>query len=113
MNFFWNIIISTLFWGFTLPTGTYMEITGTVNYEFKFAIDHTLPLTYLTIDWFLNGINFEWSHIGPNVAILLVYGLVNYLYVTITGEEVYPVLTWDSGLAWAAAGGVAIIVVLV
>lgn len=112
MNFFWNIIISSCFWGFMLPTGSYIEYTGTPNLEVKFAMDHSLPLLYLTIDWALNGISFEWSHIWPNLAIMGFYGLVNFSFVEITGEMIYPVLTWDSWQAWVAALGLVFIVIV-
>lgn len=114
MNFFWNILISILFWGFILPTGEYVVVThGKVNMEVKFALDHTTPCLFLTIDWFLNGISFEWYHMVPNTCIMYMYGLVNWSYCVVTGIEIYPVLTWDSGYAWGMAGMVLIVVLLI
>ena len=39
------------------------------------------------------------------MCVLIVYGVVNYLYVTISGEAIYPILTWDSLSAYLVALG--------
>ena len=48
----------------------------------------------------------------PTTCIMYVYGLVNWSYCVVTGIEIYPVLTWDSGYAWGMAGMVLIVVLL-
>ena len=60
----------------------------------------------------MNSIGAEFSHIVTNTLIVLVYALVNYLYTTLSGEEVYPVLTWDSTQSFLAAVGLVIIAII-
>ena len=73
-----------------------MAYTGTTNKIIKETLDHSMPLILLTIDWRLNSIGFEYSQILTNILATMVYGLINYLYVTLKGEIIYPILTWDS-----------------
>ena len=96
MAFLWEVIICSCFWGFIAPSGEFMTITGTTNKIIKETLDHSMPLILLTIDWCLNSIGFEYAQILTNLIATLAYGLINYLYVTIKGETIYPVLTWDS-----------------
>lgn len=84
-----------------------------MNHKVKYSFDHTLPCLLLTIDWFLNGIQFEWSHMLPNSIIMLLYGCVNLTYCDVTGLEIYPVLTWNSLYAWLMAGLVVIVQLVV
>ena len=94
--FFWEVIISSCFWGFIVPSGDSMAYTGTPNKIINESLDHSMPLILLTTDWCLNGIGFEYAQILTNILVTMVYGLINYLYVTLKGETIYPVLTWDS-----------------
>jgi hypothetical protein len=48
-----------------------------------------------------------------NLGVLLVYGVVNYLYVTISGEIIYPILTWDSLSAYLVALGLIPVIALI
>ena len=91
---------------------SFSEIATSPNSIVYELVDHTLPLIYIFVDWCLNAINFEWSHIYLNCLIIVVYGIVNATFVMKTGKEVYPMLTWDSWLAWLLAGAVLIIVIV-
>jgi hypothetical protein len=44
---------------------------------------------------------------------MYLYGLVNWSYAAVTGIAIYPVLTWDSMYAWAMAGLVLIVVLVI
>ena len=68
-------------------------------------MDHSVPCILLCIEWSLNSIGFEFSQILLNLLVLLLYGVINYLYVTISGEVIYPLLTWDSMGAYLVALG--------
>ena len=94
--FLWEVIICSCFWGFIVPSGDFMAYTGTTNKTIKESLDHTMPLILLTVDWCLNAIGFEYAQIITNILVTMVYGLINYLYVRLKGEIIYPVLTWDS-----------------
>lgn len=93
--FFWNFIITLFYWSFIIPNGA-EEFAPTTYLQVKFAMDHTLPFTYTAIDWCLNSIGGQWPQIWTNMAISLVYALVNMLFCTVGGQFIYPVLTWDS-----------------
>jgi hypothetical protein len=43
------------------------------------------------------------NQIWPNMAFSLVYGLVNWFFVVVLGQFIYPVLTWDSWQAYLIA----------
>jgi len=86
-----------------VPTGNFASYTGTTNHIIKYSADHSIPCILLCIDWVLNSIGFEYSQILLNLCIFLVYGVINYLYVTISGEPIYPILTWDSLQAYLIA----------
>ena len=104
MSFFWNVLITMLFWAFTAPNGGWSDLP-TKQIRAKEVIDHSLPLLYTFIDWCLNSIGAQYSQILPNTGIILIYAVINYLYCTISGNEIYPVLTWDNWQAWVAAVG--------
>jgi len=79
-----------------VPSGDFMAYTGTPNKIIKETLDHSMPLILLTTDWILNSIGFEYAQIITNILVTMLYGLINYLYVKIKGEAIYPILTWDS-----------------
>ena len=56
MTFFWNILITAMYWGFVLPNGGENQVQYTTNTNIIMVIDHTLPFIYTTIDWCLNSI---------------------------------------------------------
>ncbi len=88
-----------------VPTGSFLEYTGSTNHIIKYSMDHSVPFILLCVDWFINSIGFEYSQILINLGVFLVYGVINYLYVTISGEIIYPILTWDSLSAYLVALG--------
>jgi hypothetical protein len=105
MALLWQVIITVCFWGFIVPTGNFIEYTGTTNHIIKYSMDHSVPFILLCVEWCLNSIGFEYSQILINLAVFLVYGVINYFYVTISGEIIYPILTWDSLGSYLAALG--------
>jgi hypothetical protein len=96
MSLLWEVIICSCFWGFIVPSGDFIAISGTTNKIIKETLDHSMPLILLTLDWVFNSIGFEYAQILTNILATLCYGLINYLYVTLKGEIIYPILTWDS-----------------
>ena len=64
-------------------------------------MDHICPLGYVTIDWFLNGMQYEKTTIIPNMVVVTLYGILNITFTKVTGKPVYPpFITWDSPLSW-------------
>ena len=101
--FFWNMVITALYWGFVLPNGGSGEFTSSEYEKILFDLEHTIPFLLTFIDWCLNSIGAQWSQIWLNTGLSVLYGLVNFLYVKITGETIYPVLTWDGLTAYLVA----------
>jgi len=100
MTLWWDIIITTVFWGFLLPTTNFGEVFyGHPWGEFKLMTDHIFPLFFMLVDWFLNAITFEKQHIWPNLIPMTLYALVNLTYVKVKGKVIYPGMTWDSFLS--------------
>ena len=53
------------------------------------------------VDWLMNGIYLERQHLGPNLVIFLLYGVVNLSVTKYEGYPVYPGLNWDTW--WSVA----------
>lgn len=100
MTLWWDIIISFVFWSFLLPTTNFGEVFfGHPWGEFKLMTDHIFPLFFLSIDWMLNGITYEKTQIWPNLIPTTIYAFVNLTVVKVSGQPVYPGMTWDSFLS--------------
>ena len=95
-------MITLMYWCFVIPNSADVFVTTTFE-KVKFDMDHTLPFTYTLIDWCLNSIGAQMNQIWPNMAFSLVYGLVNWFFVVVLGQFIYPVLTWDSWQAYLIA----------
>ena len=55
---------------------------------------HTVPFALLCIEFVFNSIPFHVWHWIIGVIILLIYALVNFSFVWITGKTVYPIMKW-------------------
>jgi hypothetical protein len=65
-------------------------------------IDHSLPLTFLLIDFTYNCMPFDKRHLGFWVLMVFVYGMVNMsVEWFITHTPVYSDLNWDDLSGWA------------
>jgi hypothetical protein len=62
-------------------------------------MDHSVPFILLFTDFLLNRVYFELHSMWINIVFLFLYGMVNLGYTKITGNAVYPVVTWDSAYA--------------
>ena len=58
-----------------------------------------LSLFFLLVDWLLNGIVYEKNQLWPNLGPSIVYFFWNLTIVKITGNVIYPGMTWDSFLS--------------
>ena len=97
MVYWWNWIISVVFWSFLLPTTDFADdFDGTPWGEANLLCDHILPLFFCMVDWFLNGIVFEKHHLATQLPIIFVYGMWNLIFCKITNSIIYPGMTWDS-----------------
>lgn len=74
------------------------------NMNFKMILDHTLPLALTIIDWTLNSIGAQYTHILTNTFILFLYACVNYVYCKVSKSVIYEGISWDSRTAWIMAG---------
>ena len=119
-NFFLDLIITIFFWCYLIPFSTFEEeCQSTYNLDhlrmcaFNLCLNHTMPFLWLFIDWFLNGIFFEWTHMVPNSLFLLLYVLSNLWYVKSSGQIVYSHITWDSAGSWFIAIGFFVLFILI
>ena len=103
MILWWNIIITSVFWCFLLPTTDFGNVGGHPYGAAKLCLDHIIPVTITVIDWFLNPIVFEKQQIWAQLPIIIIYACVNLTIVKTTGYIIYPGVTWDSFLSWSAA----------
>jgi hypothetical protein len=95
----WNLIISLLYWTILFPFETH-GTSDRLNTWLGF-MDHITPLGYVTIDWFLNGMQYEKTSIIPNMVVATAYGIFNIIFTKVTGSPVYPpLITWDSPVSW-------------
>jgi hypothetical protein len=62
--------------------------------------DHLLPLTLSFIEWCLNGIRFELNSFWLQMAIVVLYGLLNISITKLSGSPVYPAFKWDTPISW-------------
>jgi len=69
---------------------------------FNLYADHSLPITLLMIDFWLNRIMIELNQIYPNLIILTLYGAANLIYVAITRNPVYPPINFTTWFSWIA-----------
>ena len=82
-----EVIITIFFWAVLFPD----QDTAFDPFDF---IDHIAPFLILVIEYSMNRIPFSMRHMPLSLALLLVYGIVNMCYSLVTGDPVYPVLTW-------------------
>lgn len=94
----WEMVITLVFWFLLFPNSDYSSVTG-MNYLLMY-INHTVPLLVLLIDFCFNAIWFEKHQVWPNLAVFLLYGLLNIGLTYFSGHPVYSLLSWDSTLAW-------------
>lgn len=99
MTFLFEIVITTGFWSFCYDA----PAEPTTARKICLYMDHTLPFALLCTDFILNRIYYELNSMWINMIILLIYGGVNFGYTEITGDPVYPVVTWDSVVAYVVA----------
>ena len=93
----WESVIASVYWSILWP-GDRGKHEG--SWYYWNAGDHAAPIILLTIDFLLNRIYFELNQIWPNIAVFLVYGLVNIGVTYGTGKPVYDPISWDSVGSW-------------
>lgn len=99
MTYLFEIVITIGFWSFVYDAPK----EPTKAREVCLYMDHSVPFVLLTIDFILNRVYYELHSLWINLKFLLWYGLLNFLYTKITGHAVYPVVTWDSPVAYLVA----------
>jgi len=91
MTLSFEVIISIGFWSFCYDAPKEPGLQ-----EVNLIMDHSVPIILLSIDFALNRIYHEVNQLWINIWVLLVYGVINYVYTVVTGTPVYPPITWDS-----------------
>lgn len=81
--------------------------------RFNLRSFHILPLLYLVIDFLTNNWILVYSHSIFIVAYILIYGIFNFAWVMISGNYIYPILTWKDVLTYLYAFGIVIAVLLI
>jgi hypothetical protein len=74
----WEVIITIVYWALLWPTETHAN--HGIWYDFKrTCLVHLLPLIYLTVDFILNRIYFEWEQRWIQIIIMVIYGVLNII----------------------------------
>lgn len=95
----WECVIASVYWTILWPSDKKSH-AGQAGFYFWNAGDHLAPICLLTIDWLFNRIYFELNQIWVNMAVFLLYGLVNIGVTYGTGTPVYDPISWDSFGSW-------------
>ena len=56
---------------------------------------HIFPVLFLFIDFLMQKWIFRFNHFTVILAVGVIYAIVNFTYVKITGKTIYPILPWD------------------
>lgn len=95
MTLLFEIVITIGFWSFVYDAPNEPTRARTVC----LYMDHSVPFILLFTDFLLNRVYFELHSMWINIVFLSLYGMVNLAFTKITGNAVYPVVTWDSAYA--------------
>mmetsp|Transcript_11730 Transcript_11730/g.15932 ORF Transcript_11730/g.15932 Transcript_11730/m.15932 type:complete len:86 (+) Transcript_11730:445-702(+) len=80
----WECLISSVYWSI-LYSYDKERVAGSPSKKFWNYAAHLFPIVFLTIEWLLNRIFFEMNQIWGNLAIILIYGLLNIAVTFSTG----------------------------
>jgi hypothetical protein len=111
MTIAYETIVTIAFWGAYAinypappPENKFTAVTALMN--------HSVPFLMLIIDFCLNAIVFNPSHVVIALIVVTVYGLMNMTIVLATYEPIYPILTWrDYNAIWCSISVLAMIFV--
>ena len=68
-------------------------------------MDHYVPLGMLAIDFAINSILFNPWHLIITIIVMVLYGIVNFTATMVSGNPIYPIMTWkDIGTLYYALG---------
>ena len=99
----WELIIFTIYWSLLYPDDKASGRLDTPWAMFSDCLDHMFPLAFLITEWCLNRIYFEKNQVWANLAVVLIYGLINLTVTKVSGSPVYPPLSFDSAVSWILA----------
>mmetsp|Transcript_33627 Transcript_33627/g.33082 ORF Transcript_33627/g.33082 Transcript_33627/m.33082 type:complete len:245 (-) Transcript_33627:22-756(-) len=85
-----EIVLSMLFWAFLWNPPQVWNFKEIFN-----ATTHSFPALFLIFDFFVQKWVFRWNHIWFIIFVALFYGIVNFIFVELTGWYIYPILHWD------------------
>ena len=88
-----EVIVTLVFWILLSPLINFEKI-GTALY-YQVIIDHSLPLACLLIDYSINAVPIIRRHLIGILIYGVIYLLINFSIVKITGYAVYPFLKWN------------------
>jgi hypothetical protein len=96
---FEGFLIVPFFWLVLFP----IMLTKHINPGPFAYIDHITPFAVMAIDYAFNRIPVTLRHFPISLAILLIYGAVNMTKTLVTGNPVYPPLTFKDimSLVWS------------
>lgn len=95
MSFTFILMIFLVFWicyGLEGPRETRAERDYAHNFNSVWM--HTLPAICLLIEYPFNSIPVSWPMLPFDLAICVLYGLLNFICYTITDTPVYAALDW-------------------
>ena len=104
----WEVIITIVFW--TVLT-TRIKMFDNLFYFWDDQY-HIFPLLSLMIEFLTNKWKFEYIHLIHIAVWSLWYGIINLLYVLITGRVIYPFLTWKDWRSYIAVFAISITLVI-
>lgn len=59
-------------------------------------MDHCVPFGMLFIDFVINAILFNPWHVIITIIVMIIYGIVNMSITLISGQPIYPIMTWKN-----------------
>jgi hypothetical protein len=87
-----EIIITLFFWTVLFAAVKHSSI--------KLFLDHITPIVILVIDYAMNRIPFNLRHMPISAALMLIYGIVNFVKTLVTGVPVYPPLNFKDVMSY-------------
>jgi len=109
--FAWCVLVVLVYWGFIF-TVDLDEHNDDPLFHFRNATVHAVPIVTITIDLLLTRIEMVWTHLSHTMAASVLYTIVNGVYVGVSGDPIYDLLSWDGWFTAVALAGCGLIVTL-
>lgn len=105
MSWMWETVITIIYWGLLFDN----DLVTLFDWWDDLSI-HAFPLLCITLDWAMNGMQYEFKTIWIDVGSILLYGIVNFVATKTTGEPIYEeVISWESWISLVIVLGLTVV----